>query len=47
MNLPVYYCHAYARFERGSNKNHNRMIRRFLTKGTKQTKVQVVAKIET
>ncbi|MBB5887153.1 IS30 family transposase [Lactovum miscens] len=23
---PVYYCHAYASFECGSNKNHNRMI---------------------
>ncbi|MBB5888660.1 IS30 family transposase, partial [Lactovum miscens] len=42
---PVYYCHAYASFERGSNENHNRMIRRFLPKGTKQTTVQAVAKI--
>ncbi|MBB5888076.1 IS30 family transposase, partial [Lactovum miscens] len=40
-------CHAYASFERGSNENHNRMIRRFLPKGTKQTTVQAVAKIET
>ena len=43
---PVYYCHAYASFERGSNENHNRMIRRFLPKGTKQTTAEAVSKIE-
>ncbi|MBB5888188.1 IS30 family transposase [Lactovum miscens] len=47
VTCPVYYCHAYASFERGSNENHNRMIRRFLSKGTKQTTVQAVSKIET
>jgi len=30
----VYYCHSYAAWEKGSNENHNRMIRRFLPKGT-------------
>ncbi|HEY0221749.1 MAG TPA: hypothetical protein VGC17_03000 [Lactovum miscens] len=40
---PVYYCHAYASFER----DHNRMIRRFLPKRTKQTTVEAIAKIET
>ena len=30
----VYYCHSYAAWEKGSNENHNRMIRRFFPKGT-------------
>lgn len=30
----VYYCHAYAPHERGSNENMNRLIRRFFPKGT-------------
>lgn len=27
----VYYCHSYAAWEKGSNENHNRIIRRFFT----------------
>ena len=30
----VYYCHPYCSFERGSNENQNRIIRRFIKKGT-------------
>lgn len=30
----VFYCHSYAAWEKGSNENHNRMIRRFFPKGT-------------
>ena len=30
----VYYCHSYAAWEKGSNENHNRMIRRWYPKGT-------------
>lgn len=30
----IYYCHSYAAWEKGSNENHNRMIRRWLPKGT-------------
>lgn len=30
----VYYCHPYSAYERGSNENANRMIRRHLPKGT-------------
>lgn len=30
----VYYCHPYSAFERGSNENQNKMIRRFIPKGT-------------
>lgn len=30
----VYYCHSYAAWEKGSVENHNRMIRRWLPKGT-------------
>jgi IS30 family transposase len=29
----VYFCHPYSSFERGSNENHNRLIRRFIPKG--------------
>lgn len=35
----VYYCHSYAAWEKGSNENHNRMIRRFFPKGTDFRKV--------
>ena len=30
----VWYCHAYASSERGSNENQNGFIRRFISKGT-------------
>mgnify|MGYP002674084959 CR=1 FL=1 len=46
LDCPVYYCHAYASHERGSNENHNRMIRRHLPKGTKKTTKEFVAYIE-
>lgn len=29
----IYYCHPYSSFERGSNENQNRIIRRFFPKG--------------
>jgi IS30 family transposase len=32
--LTVYYAHPYCSFERGTNENCNRMIRRFIPKGT-------------
>lgn len=35
----VYYCHSYAAWEKGTNENHNRMIRRFFPKGTNFGKV--------
>lgn len=40
----VYYCHSYAAWEKGTNENHNRMIRRFYPKGTdfsRVTKAQI------
>jgi IS30 family transposase len=46
LECPVYYCHAYASHERGTNENHNRMIRRHLPKGTKKTTKEFVAYIE-
>ena len=30
----VYYAHPYSSWERGSNENGNRMLRRFIPKGT-------------
>lgn len=30
----LYYCHPYSSYERGSNENLNKMIRRWLPKGT-------------
>ena len=30
----IYYCHPYSAFERGSNENGNRMIRRKVPQGT-------------
>ncbi len=41
----TYYAHAYSSWERGSNENHNRIIRRFIPKGTDISKVSE-AKIE-
>lgn len=35
----VYYCHSYAAWEKGTNENHNRMIRRWFPKGTDFVKV--------
>ena len=30
----VFFCHPYSAYERGSNENMNRLIRRFFPKGT-------------
>lgn len=30
----VYYCHSYSAWEKGSNENQNRMVRRWFPKGT-------------
>lgn len=30
----VYYCHSYSAWEKGTNENHNRLMRRFFPKGT-------------
>ncbi len=46
LNCPVYYCHAYASHEHGSNENHNRMIRSHLPKGTRKITKEFVAYIQ-
>lgn len=38
--IRIYYAHAYHSWERGSNENFNRMIRRYYPKGTDFTKVK-------
>ncbi len=40
----VYYCHPYSSWERGSNENQNKMIRRHFPKGydfTKTTSAEI------
>ena len=41
----TFYAHAYSSWERGTNENHNKMIRRFIPKGTDISKISE-AKIE-
>lgn len=36
---PIYYCHPYSSWERGSNENQNKLIRRFCKKGKSMTGV--------
>ena len=35
----IYYCHSYSAWEKGTDENHNRMIRRWYPKGTDFTNV--------
>ena len=44
----VYYCHPYSAYERGSNENMNRIVRRFFPKGTSfdQVTASEVAAVE-
>lgn len=45
----MYYCHPYSSFERGSNENLNKMIRRWFPKGTDFRKIttQAIKAVET
>ncbi len=46
--MNVFYAHPYASYERGTNENHNGLIRRFLPKGTRMEDVteEKVAEIQ-
>ena len=46
--VQVYYAHPYRSGERGSNENANRLIRRFIPKGTEITNIpdEVIQRIE-
>lgn len=35
----IYYCHSYSAWEKGTNENHNRIIRRWYPKGTDFTNI--------
>lgn len=41
LRTQVYYCHPYSSFERGSNENQNRLVRRHYPKGFNFTKVSI------
>jgi IS30 family transposase len=44
----MYYAHPYSSYERGTNENSNRIIRRFIPKGTKIAQVtkEMIKKIQ-
>ena len=42
----IYYCHPYSAFERGSNENGNRMIRRRVPKGKDFTGITEAGTLE-
>ena len=48
VRFEVYYCHSYCAWEKGTNENHNRMIRRWFPKGTDFGKVtrKQIAEVE-
>ena len=34
LGVPIYFCHAYHSWEKGSIENYNKQVRRYVKKGT-------------
>lgn len=41
LNIPTYFCDAYSSWQRGSNENQNKLLRRWFPKGTDFSKVSL------
>ncbi len=49
LRMPMYFCHAYASWEKGTNENTNGRLRRYIPKGASidRLTVEQIAEVET
>ncbi len=47
MDCPIYYAHPFSSYERGSNENANRLIRRWFPRGTTTATSDEMAVVQT